>query len=193
MARDTDLTLYYKFDESKSLNPIAGLGPELDCTRATTATYFDDSGVLQSVAANVARFDHLPVSPFTSLGLLVEKGVTNEVLHSTDFGHADWTWNTPHVEHGDSSETCPDGSTDGEEIIETAASGQQYYVKEAAGFTASTLTHYTSSVYVKPGTRDWVAIQFYGGGVNNATWFDVTNGTIGTEFGGVDHKGSGME
>ncbi len=185
MARDADLTLYYKFDESKSLDSIAGLGPTLGCVRAdATATYFDSSGVMQTAAANVARFDHLPISPFTSLGLLCEKGVTNVVTRATDFSHSDWTYSL-NASNGASGETCPDGSTDGDEIIEDGGTGVQYWVKQTTGFSPA-VTDYVMSCYIKPGTRDWCAIQFYGPPNNFGAFFNVTTGATGATFGAVN-------
>ncbi len=73
-------TLHYDFAGDKSLT--AKVGPALGITRTTEATYFDASGVRQTAGSGVARFDHRPVSPFTSLGLLVEEARTNLFLNS---------------------------------------------------------------------------------------------------------------
>ena len=57
------------------------LGPLVTFTRASTATYVDASGLLQTAASNVARFDHDPATG-ESLGLLIEEARTNLLLNS---------------------------------------------------------------------------------------------------------------
>jgi hypothetical protein len=46
------------------------LDPRITYSRASSGTYVDENGLIQSVATNVARFDHDPVTG-ESLGLLV--------------------------------------------------------------------------------------------------------------------------
>ncbi len=50
-------------------------------SRASTGTYVDASGVIQTAANDEARFDHDPVTG-ESLGLLIEESRTNVVLYS---------------------------------------------------------------------------------------------------------------
>ena len=57
------------------------LDPRVTFSRASTGTYVDGNGVLQSAAANVPRFDHNPATG-ESLGLLVEEARTNVVTYS---------------------------------------------------------------------------------------------------------------
>jgi len=46
---------------------VRTLDPRITFARASSATYFDQFGVLRSAANNVARFDHDPV---TGVGLI---------------------------------------------------------------------------------------------------------------------------
>lgn len=57
------------------------LDPRITFTRASTATYFDQFGVMQTATSGVARFDHNP-STNESLGLLIEESRTNLLLNS---------------------------------------------------------------------------------------------------------------
>ena len=84
-----ELKLHYNFAFDKSL--IARKGPTLSITRASSATYIDSAGVMQTAAGGVARFDHSPVSPFTSLGLLVEETRKNIARQSGNLVSAPWT------------------------------------------------------------------------------------------------------
>jgi len=54
-------------------------------TRASTATYFDSAGVLQSAAINAPRLDYNP-STLAAQGLLIEEQRTNSVPNSTATG-----------------------------------------------------------------------------------------------------------
>ena len=57
------------------------LDPRITFTRASTATYVDASGIIQTAASGVPRFDHDPVTG-ESLGLLIEEARTNLLLNS---------------------------------------------------------------------------------------------------------------
>jgi hypothetical protein len=57
------------------------VGPLVTFTRASTATYIDSAGTLQTAAVDVPRFDHNPTIG-ESLGLLVEEQRTNLLLNT---------------------------------------------------------------------------------------------------------------
>jgi hypothetical protein len=57
------------------------LGPLVTFTRASSATYIDSAGTLQTAAVDVPRFDHNPTTG-ESLGLLVEEQRTNLLLNT---------------------------------------------------------------------------------------------------------------
>ena len=61
----------------------------LTFVRATTATYFDGSGVLRTAASGVQRIDHDPLTG-ARLGLLREPARTNRALHSRDLTQTEW-------------------------------------------------------------------------------------------------------
>jgi hypothetical protein len=69
-------------DTSLDLNFLSGvLDSRIAFTRASTATYFDATGTLQTAATNVPRFDFDPVT-HAPLGLLIEEARTNSLLNS---------------------------------------------------------------------------------------------------------------
>ena len=61
------------------------LDPLLTFTRASTATYFDATGTMQTAAINAPRWDYDPVS-LQSRGLLLEDQRTNLLLNSATLG-----------------------------------------------------------------------------------------------------------
>jgi hypothetical protein len=78
-------------DTSLDLNFLSGvLDSRISFTRASTATYFDQNGVMQTAAANQPRFDRAPAivdsasAPYVypPLGLLIEESRTNLLLNS---------------------------------------------------------------------------------------------------------------
>lgn len=75
-------------DAVLNLNFLSGtLDSRITFTRASTATRYNSSGVLETVAVNQPRFDHDPVT-LAPRGLLIEEGRTN---HNTNSGSLS-TW-----------------------------------------------------------------------------------------------------
>ncbi len=157
-ARD-DLTLHYNFAQLRSLEAALttpSLGPTLGITRTTDkASFYDAAGVLQNAGAGVARFDHLPISPFTSLGLLVEEARTNLCLQSEDFST---TWGVTNASISTDAVTAPDGTTTADKLVEASDTAKTHFVDQAA-FNLSNIT-YTATVYVEPAERTAVRFVF---------------------------------
>lgn len=80
-------------------------------TRGSVATYYDASGILQTAASGVPRFDHDPVT-LARRGLLIEEARTNLILRSNAFTTAPWDIATcGGVADSGSTTIAPDGNT----------------------------------------------------------------------------------
>jgi hypothetical protein len=74
-------SLDLRFAATKSLNDYVSDNNLITFTRASSGTFVDSAGVIQTAATDVPRFDHNPTTG-ESLGLLVEEQRTNSVVNS---------------------------------------------------------------------------------------------------------------
>lgn len=144
-------------------------------TRASTATRFNSSGVLETVAVNTPRIDFDPVTG-ACLGLLIEMQRTNLVVRSQEFDNASWS------KHGATVTAnaiiAPDGTLSADTLVEDASTGVHETVQAA---TLVVSTQYALSVFAKAGSRAQVRVAGSGGG----SWslfpqgvFDLLSGTV---------------
>lgn len=132
--------------------------------------------VLLSAPANVARFDHNPVTG-ESLGLLIEEQRPNLLLYSERFDDAYWTKIRSDI--AANTVIAPDGTLTADTLTatETNANG--------AGFVKGNITvsgsQQTLSVYIKRGNSNFVIFNAFDGAATNGArqWFDIQNGTLG--------------
>jgi hypothetical protein len=149
------------------------LGPLVTFTRASSATFIDSAGTLQTAAVDVPRFGHNPTTG-ESLGLLVEEARTNLVLRSEEFDNASWA--KAFVTTTPNTTTAPDGTITADSVTPNTATTLFYTLQNV---TTTTSTIYTWSVYVKANGFSWIFLDAVDGS-NHRTWFDIANGTIGT-------------
>jgi hypothetical protein len=78
-------TRFPSIEPSLDLNFAATkrLDPRITFTRASSATFVNENGLIEAAGVNQARFDHTPTTG-ESLGLLVEESRTNLVPYSED-------------------------------------------------------------------------------------------------------------
>ncbi len=73
------------FRDSKSFSST--IGPTASFSRASSGTYFDETGVLRTASTNVGRISHVyNGSTWVCKGGLIEEQRTNSILQSQDFG-----------------------------------------------------------------------------------------------------------
>ena len=116
---------------------------------------------------------------------LIEKGRTNELTYSNDFGGADWTAVSASITTGQSGY---DGSSDASLLTATASGANIYQLNSTTGVLAF-------SVYAKAGTAGWVRLRLDNTSSTDVnTWVNLSDGSIGSDNGiatNVDNIGGG--
>jgi len=155
------------------------LDPRVTVTRAlNTATRVNSSGFVEVVNANLPRFDHDPAT-LAPRGLLIEEQRTNLVTYSEQFDNAAWV--KTRVTVSANATTAPDGTSAADKIAETSDSG--FHFVNQTSVSAVTAVAHTASVYVKAAERTWCILELGGTPFGCAVWFNLSNGTVGTQAG----------
>lgn len=144
-------------------------------TRASSGTYYDSAGVLQTALTNVPRIDYDP-STLALRGLLIEEARTNLLTYSDDFGNAVWTKTNANITSN--AVAAPDGTTTADELTEDATVTAVH--RASITVTTPPIGTYTTTVFVKINTRSWVYVQNNFGGNNTQAFFNVAAGTVGS-------------
>ena len=142
-------------------------------TATTTEPITNYIPVLQTAAANVARFDHNPTTG-EALGLLVEEQRTNLLTYSANLSNAAWTSNRGSIT-STSGNIAPDGTQTANVFTENTASGAHYVFQN---FSASVGQTFTLSCYFKKKERQYAVLTIANGSGFPATVFDLVNGVI---------------
>ncbi|MDR3424003.1 MAG: hypothetical protein P4M13_02845 [Alphaproteobacteria bacterium] len=120
--------------------------------RASTATYFDGSGVLRTAANDAARFDYDPVA-LTLKGLLIEPQAINYLQQSQAFATSPWNPDssdgTPVITQNYAP--APDGTTTATRLQCSASSYQGFEQGIVSSGLGDSETN-TASFYVKSNT-----------------------------------------
>lgn len=147
-------------------------------TRAGVATFVGSNGLIQSASADTQRIDYST----GVAGLLVEESRSNISTYSEDFLNTaaagetrpwGWTRLTVSLLAG----TAPDDTNNANELIEDTTASSTHQIQRNYSVTSG--ASYTLSFFAKKNTRDWIALDMFDG-TNHKTYFDLTNGTVGT-------------
>jgi hypothetical protein len=170
-------TLDLRFAANRSLRD-AVTGRELvTFTRASTATVVGPTGLIETVANDVPRFQHDPLTG-QCLGLLVEEQRANLLLRSEESGT---TWIPVNLTVTSDSTTAPIGTLTADTLIEDSSLGTHVLQQSASVVNG---TAYTLSCYAKPAGRNFAQLLLLGGFATNITAiFDITTGVVGTTAG----------
>jgi hypothetical protein len=147
------------------------LDPRIVFTRASTATYTDANGTIQTAAVNAPRWDYDPVT-HALRGLLIEEARTNKLTNSG----APSAWGPVNIVQTNNAAVAPDGTTTAAKIADNVTNNQHAVNPAGPAITANTTNIF--SVYLKAAGRPR-ALLYYASGSNSITaTFDLTNGTM---------------
>jgi hypothetical protein len=129
------------------------LDSRITFTRASNGTRVNSSGIIESIASNLPRFDYDPVT-LAPKGLLIEEQRTNLLTYSSEFDNAAWTKTNTTISANVT--TAPDGTTTADKLEPATTASTSIY--QSVIIAASS---YTGSVYVKKGSGASDANRFY--------------------------------
>ena len=166
------------FAGEKTLNN--GTGPAITFTRASNATFFDASGVLQTAANDAPRFDHDPATG-ASRGLLIEEARTNLLERSAEFDNAYWGKIDAAVVAN--AATSPASTLTADRVHPSTNSAASVLVRNVA---ASASTAYSASVFVKAAGKTFGFLQINFNQSSTpirafAFTIDLSSGTLGAQ------------
>ena len=139
---------------SLDFTAMSGLDSRFTFSRASTATFINSSGLVESAANGVARFDHDPAT-LAPRGLLIEGSVTNLCLRSEDFGNASWQVDNSGATNpvvSTVSQTAPNGASSVNRVTLNKTGGTFSRLYQAITGTAGQT--YTLSVWMKANTAN---------------------------------------
>ena len=161
------------------------LDPRITFTRASTATYFDATGTMQTAATNTPRWDYNP-STHALNGLLIEEARTNQLLQSANLS----VWNgNANVTITAGQSGAPDGTATVSQVMETAVTAAHQALQNTITMTSGMTI---ASVYAKlVGGGRYLQIRLddtVTGTNGGSATFDLQTGTI---TGALTATGSG--
>jgi len=165
-------SLDLRFAENKSLVDTVTGASLVTFTRASSGTFVDSAGVLQTAGTDVPRFNHNPTTG-ESLGLLVEEARTNLVLQSNAFTT---TWQAVTTTLTSASVVSPDGTTNGWRFADTAANSTHNIFQSIAWTAVAT----TFTIYAKYDTHRWIGARIGATGNQFFGSWDLQNGVVGS-------------
>ena len=160
-----------------ALNFLSGLlDPSLTFTRASTAWYYNSSGILTQATTNAPRFDYNPTTLQLN-GLLIEQQSQNLLLYSSATNNAAWASGVGSPTLTVNSAGAPDGTATFNHFVRTSTAAQ--YVGIAPG-KAAVNQPYTFSGFVKAGAvGNYLNIRVQGSYPNRMDFqFNLSNGTV---------------
>ena len=144
-------------------------------SRASTGTYYDSAGILQTASSNTPRLDYDPAT-LAAKGVLIEAQRTNLIIRSEEYN----TWTQDDGSIVTDAAIAPDGQMTAEKFV-TNTNLAQHRVKRTVALTAGNT--YTSSVYVKKAGYDYYMIFWSPLGSANIA-VNLDTGSVITSGGG---------
>jgi hypothetical protein len=166
VATSTTTTIRVGINLSGIVDAVDIWGAQLEQS-STVGEYIPTTSAINSAP----RFDHNPTTG-ESLGLLVEEQRTNLLQRSEEFDNASWTASNATVTANQLA--APNGTVAADLVTGTVNS--VVGVSQSPSIASAS---YCFSVYAKAGTETWLRL-FGPAATNNAAWFNLATGTVGT-------------
>jgi len=124
-------------------------------TRSTIGTYFDSAGLMQTAAINENRINY---DPYTGefKGILIENASTNLITRSEEIDL--WLGPSGLTVTADSGSSSWTNTFDG--LTPSATAGNHFVGRQVSTMTAG--AEYTTSMYVKKGSSDYIELDVTG-------------------------------
>ena len=175
-----------------SIKPAGNTNGDFDFSRNSTATRVNESGLIETVAANVPRIDFL-----SGVGTyLNEPTATNTATYSNDFTQGDIFGGSGNPNANNSvitanSITAPDGTNNGWKLTDNndGATGSAQLAYFSTNVTSGDSN--TFSVFLKKGSTDFAYLQTGGYDANGSSYFNLNTGTISSAH--ANHSDVKME
>ena len=158
-----------------------------DFTRASTATYVDEDGLIQMAATNVPRLNYPLIDGVVSgcPSLLLEPSRSNLALYSEQFDNA--AWGKYNISVTANTATAPDNTVSADKIIPSTSADGHHLTETVTGAAHS------FSVFAKSGGYSTLNILYT---VHNSyATFNLSDGTItetnGTATAKIENYGNG--
>lgn len=169
-----DKSLILEFDKMLELDS------RISFSRASTASYFNSSGILVTAISNQPRLDHDPITG-ESVGLLLEETRTNLLSYSEQFNDTYWTKASVTVTAD--STTSPDGTTNADLILEEeTVTAHQLVGTETVN---SETTNVTASIFLKPAGRSRCTLTVTASNNYFTADFDLSTSSTSTSSSGT--------
>lgn len=181
----------------------AVLDGRITLTRAlNTATRFNSSGYIETVNADLPRFDFNPAT-LVCRGLLIEEACVNLNTYSNDFRNTatagatrPWSWTRSTVTPDVVGVTSPDGTENASKLVEDTTETNTHLILNPVSGTTNT-NPYTFTIFAKAGERPAINIQLQEGSPfarQAICTFNLTNGvsSVVSESGGAAGTSASM-
>ena len=149
------------------------LDPRITFTRASTATYTDQNGTIQTAAVNAPRWDYDPVT-HALRGVLIEEARTNIALQSSNLA---LTWSPVDATMTAGISGAPDGTASMTRMAEAATTNIHVVIQNIATVASAS---YTMSAYAKAAQNRYLELSLDDSGGSNGGFavFDLQAGTV---------------
>jgi hypothetical protein len=153
------------------------IGPTASFSRASSGTYFYETGVLRTASTNVGRINHVyNGTSWVCKGGLLEEQRTNLILQSNSLSTSPWS-NSDYTITLNAA-TSPDGASNAIKLVAPASNASRRIEQSVTGTAAS----YSFSFYAK--SAGWDFVQFCNGwSGSDYVNFNLSNGTISNSSG----------